>query len=68
VTELFLETRRWEVLVQDRYAGDIGDFQKYALLKALSEKDLRLAVIWYLNPDVEGNADGSFMAYSFASM
>ncbi len=54
--------------MQDRYAGDIGDFQKYALLKALSEKDLRLAVIWYLNPDVEGNADGSFMAYSFASM
>jgi hypothetical protein len=50
--------------VQDRYAGDIGDFGKYALLKALAGEDLRLGVHWYLNADEESNNDGKFTGYS----
>ncbi|MBT5773317.1 MAG: hypothetical protein HOH95_02970 [Dehalococcoidia bacterium] len=40
--------------MQDRYTGDIGDFGKYALLRALaglhptSEPSLSLGVVWYL--------------------
>ena len=38
--------------MQDRYAGDIGDFGKYGLLRALCGEDehgpaLRLGVLWY---------------------
>ena len=33
--------------MQDRYAGDIGDFGKYGLLRALCGDDLRLGVLWY---------------------
>lgn len=37
--------------MQDRYAGDVGDFGKYALLQALSvspeSESLRLGVVWY---------------------
>jgi hypothetical protein len=49
--------------MQNRYTGDIGDFGKYAMLKALVGDDLRLGVAWYLNPDEEGNTDGGFVAY-----
>jgi len=49
--------------MQDRYAGDIGDFGKYALLKALAGSSLRLGVVWYLNPDEEENRDGEFVDY-----
>lgn len=33
--------------MQDRYAGDIGDFGKYGLLRALCGDGLRLGVLWY---------------------
>ena len=33
--------------MQDRYAGDIGDFGKYGLLRALCGEALRLGVLWY---------------------
>ncbi|MXZ46648.1 MAG: hypothetical protein F4Z08_06625 [Chloroflexi bacterium] len=33
--------------MQDCYAGDIGDFGKYGLLRALCGDDLRLGVLWY---------------------
>lgn len=49
--------------MQNRYVGDIGDFGKYALLKALSTEDLRLGVHWYLNADEEPNSDGKFTDY-----
>ncbi len=47
--------------MQDRYVGDIGDFAKYSLLRALA-KDFRLGVSWYLFPD-EGNNDGRIIDY-----
>ena len=36
--------------MQNRYTGDIGDYVKYGLLRALTE-DRRLGVAWYLFPD-----------------
>ena len=35
--------------MQDRYAGDVGDFLKLSLLKTLAGDDLRLGINWYLN-------------------
>jgi hypothetical protein len=49
--------------MQYRYTGDIGDYGKYVLLKTLAGSDLRLGVVWYLNPYEEGSADGKFIEY-----
>lgn len=50
--------------MQDRYTGDLGDFGKYGLLKALCNPDaigagdeLSLGVVWYLVPDEQGTDD-----------
>ncbi len=48
--------------MQDRYAGDIGDYVKLALLRSLSP-DLTLGVAWYLYPDEGHNADGRHISY-----
>jgi len=55
--------------VQDRYAGDVGDFLKLGLLRALiaGNPSLRLGVNWYLAPDEGHNADGKHVAYLQAS-
>lgn len=49
--------------MQNRYTGDIGDYGKYAFLNALAREDLRLAVVWYLNPSEERNEDGRLTTY-----
>jgi hypothetical protein len=49
--------------MQNRYTGDIGDYGKYALLKKLAGSDLRLGVVWYLNPHEKNNTDGKFVEY-----
>src|SRR5260370_15010006 len=49
--------------MQNRYVGDIGDFGKYILLKAIAKQDLRLGVVWYLNRHEEGNQDGNLLGY-----
>ena len=48
--------------MQDRYTGDIGDYIKYALLRALSPS-LKLGVAWYLHPDEDHNPDGKYVQY-----
>jgi hypothetical protein len=49
--------------MQDRYAGDIGDFGKFALLRALAF-DLKVGIIWYLTCDaVRKSNDGKHLAY-----
>ncbi len=48
--------------MQDRYAGDIGDFAKYGLLRALGDGH-QLGISWYLFPDESHNADGKHTAY-----
>jgi hypothetical protein len=54
--------------VQDRYAGDIGDFGKYGLLRYIcfagnGISSLRLGVNWYLVPDTGNAGDGGFTEY-----
>ena len=53
--------------MQDRYFGDVGDFGKYGLLRALSgiegQQSLRLGIVWYLFPDESHNADGKHIGY-----
>jgi len=49
-------------LQQNRFTGDIGDFTKFGLLRALS-KEQRLGVVWYLYPDENHNQNGRHIAY-----
>lgn len=54
--------------MQDRYAGDVGDFLKFALLRHLIAAEttappLRLGVVWYRTADEDHNADGKHIAY-----
>lgn len=58
--------------MQDRYTGDVGDFGKYGLLRALTGLTttgprLRLGVIWYRVPDESGSDDGKHVSYLSAS-
>lgn len=48
--------------MQDRYAGDVGDYGKIGLLKCLQEHGFTIGVNWYRVPelDVEKKKDGSF--------
>jgi hypothetical protein len=48
--------------MQDRYTGDIGDYVKYGLLRALSH-GRKLGVAWYLFPDEDHNSDGRHTDY-----
>ena len=47
--------------MQDQYVGDIADYARSALLRALS-KNRQLGVAWYLRPDA-GNTDGKHIDY-----
>ena len=56
--------------MQGRYVGDLGDFGKYGLLKALCAPEetasyfhLSLGVVWYLVPDEGHNQDGKHIQY-----
>lgn len=54
--------------MQDRYVGDVGDYGKYALLRAicgssLDEPELNLGVIWCLFPNESHNNDGGHISY-----
>lgn len=48
--------------MQDRYAGDIGDFTKFGLLKELQNQGLSIGLNWYKTepPASEKNPDGSY--------
>ncbi len=48
--------------MQDRYAGDIGDFVKLGLLRAISPGQ-RLGIAWYRFPDEDHNKDGRHVSY-----
>lgn len=55
--------------VQDRYAGDVGDFLTFALLRWLTAPDdahpgLSLGVLWYLTVDESHNDDGRHIGYA----
>lgn len=48
--------------MQDRYAGDVGDFVKLGLLRALSPGK-KLGIAWYRFPDEDHNGDGRHISY-----
>lgn len=48
--------------MQNRYVGDIGDYVKLAILRALSP-GYRLGVAWWLYPDEAHNNDGRHIDY-----
>lgn len=48
--------------MQDRYVGDIGDFAKYGLLRAI-RGGRRLGVAWYFRPDNGPAGDGRHTDY-----
>lgn len=50
--------------MQDRYAGDVGDFSKFQLLRALHRlSNATLGVSWYLYPNESHNNDGRHLSY-----
>ncbi len=50
--------------MQNRYAGDIGDFGKFVLLKKIFPLSSNsIGVIWYLFPDETHNGDGRHIQY-----
>lgn len=48
--------------MQDRYAGDVGDFVKLGLLRTLAP-GRKLGVAWYRFPDEAHNKDGRHVSY-----
>lgn len=49
--------------MKDQYVGDINDYRKYALLRALSSNgENRIGVCWMLTPS-DGGMDGGKLAY-----
>jgi len=48
--------------MQNRYVGDIGDYLKLGILRALSP-GYRLGVAWWLYPDGSHNGDGRHISY-----
>lgn len=54
--------------MQDRYAGDVGDFGKFALLRHLFvNTDYRLGIVWYQFPNEIHNNDGKHVNYLLES-
>ena len=49
--------------MQNRYTGDIGDFSKLGLLRALQDAGLSIGLNWYLTPDETHNDDGRHTDY-----
>lgn len=54
--------------MQNRYVGDVGDFGKFALLRALccgnnNELKFSLSIVWCLFPDEDHNGDGRHISY-----
>jgi len=53
--------------MQDRYAGDLGDYLKFGLLRWLAPLGVptspRFGVVWYRTADETHNADGKYITY-----
>jgi len=49
--------------MKDQYFGDINDYRKYGLLRAvIRSTGFRVLVVWMLTPD-DGSTDGRFVSY-----
>ncbi len=51
--------------MQDRYAGDVGDFGKLGMLRKIANSGLKVGVNWYLTykPEEHSNEDGKHVGY-----
>ena len=49
--------------MQDMYVGDIGDYGKYGLLRALYPEVRRLGIVWYLVRNESHLNDGKYVDY-----
>lgn len=49
--------------MRDQYAGDVSDFLKFALLRALAGSDRTLGIAWYYGPGDDGRADGRHLEW-----
>lgn len=54
--------------MKNQYAGDVGDFSKFALLKSLRDtfREEQIGILWYLTPDDpsgRGPKDGGLTGY-----
>lgn len=49
--------------MQDRYAGDVGDFGKLGMLRCMEDFGLRVGINWYLVDDESHNNDGKHIGY-----
>lgn len=49
--------------MQNRYAGDVGDFGKIGMLRLLEKEGLSVGVNWYLVADESHNNDGKHIGY-----
>jgi len=47
--------------MQNKYAGDVGDFGKFGLLRNIARSGLIIGVNWYLVADELHNNDGKFI-------
>jgi hypothetical protein len=49
--------------MKDQYFGDINDYRKYGLLRAILDSGrFKLFIAWMLTPD-DGTTDGKFISY-----
>ena len=48
--------------MKNQYLCDIGDYGKYALLRAFAKDGIRIGVNWYLTED-DGSTDGKMKDY-----
>ena len=57
---------RGNTKMQDRYAGDVGDFGKFSLLRSVFVKpEKKIGVVWYKFPDESHNGDGRHIDYLY---
>lgn len=49
--------------MQNRYAGDVGDFGKLGLLRSLACSGLKVGINWYMTEDEYHNNDGKHISY-----
>lgn len=51
--------------MQDRYAGDVGDFGKIGMLRQIADTGLRIGINWYrtYKPEEHARDDGKHIGY-----
>lgn len=49
--------------MQNRYAGDVGDFGKIGMLRHIEQCGVKIGVNWYLVEDESHNQDGKHIGY-----